>query len=79
MTATVLNFHKHKFVDHEWAAICERCTAAEGEIPKHCPGRPMTGDEKDLVLSNKLDFIFPEGWTTCCWTQRMRIKGMLIP
>lgn len=75
----VLNFHRHKLVPHEWAAWCMRCDGAEGDLPHHCPGSPMDEETRQTVMDGKLDFIFPEGWTTCTWTQRMRIKGKLTP
>ena len=79
MSAVVLNFHGHKLEPHEWAAWCKRCGGAEGDLPKHCPGSYMAEEVREKIMKGELDFVFPEGWTTVTWTQRMRVKGMLEP
>ena len=42
---------------------CVVCTAGEGELPKKCPGRPMTYGEKERVYGKMIDFE-KGGWIT---------------
>lgn len=75
-TAIVLSFHGHKRrrcpgTSDRCAGgycmlcelyACERCGGAEGTLPTHCPGKPMTAQQEDAVYTGGLDFRFPDGW-----------------
>lgn len=37
-------------------AICDICRGYEGSLTTHCPGRPLTNDERDDVYENGHDF-----------------------
>jgi hypothetical protein len=47
---------------YEGLGKCSVCQAAEGEIPKECPGRPMTEYEKDGVMEGELDYHDGRWW-----------------
>jgi hypothetical protein len=36
--------------------ICKFCKAAEGTLPQHCPGEPISYDDQQLIYTNTLDF-----------------------
>ena len=57
-----------------WESLggCDICGWWEGEIPTDCPGVEMTEGQRQQVLFDKIDFIWPEGWTTCTRNQRLR-------
>lgn len=38
-------------------SVCLVCGAAEGELPRECPGRTMTREELDGVLDGRLDYV----------------------
>lgn len=79
---TVLRWPKHTLVSpEEYPDLggCSVCGGWEGEVPKDCPGEPMTQDQKDLVMAGKLDFIWREGWTTVTYRERLRVKMKLEP
>ena len=35
---------------------CEVCGGSEGELPKHCPGAPMTEKQRSAVMDGSIDF-----------------------
>lgn len=43
-------------------AYCTICCGAEASLPTCCPGRPITDDEQDAIVSGVLDFVLPGVW-----------------
>lgn len=41
---------------------CAVCHGAEGALPTHCPGVPMSMEQMDSVYNEKLDFDGRRGW-----------------
>lgn len=60
---------KHTFLKHESCthvncpicagglSYCTTCKGAEGSLPTHCPGRPMTNSECCAVYDGITDYI----------------------
>lgn len=42
---------------YEGLMQCKICTAAEGELPFHCPGFKLSQDAKEKIYGLKLDYI----------------------
>lgn len=74
MTASVLNFPRHRRITYDSVGGCSICGGWEGEVPTDCPGQEMTSHQKDEVLNGRLDFIWREGWTTFTRMDRLRVK-----
>lgn len=36
-----------------WCVVCE---AAEGQMPTHCPGKPLTEAQREAIFMRALDF-----------------------
>jgi hypothetical protein len=61
-TATVLQFTGHKrcndvHTNYDGALYrCFTCHGAEGDLPTHCPGKPMRETQRKAVMLGELDY-----------------------
>lgn len=62
MAAALIYFPKHERMTWESLGGCRRCLGWEGEVPKDCPGVPMTQEQKDSVLNGTLEYTWRQGW-----------------
>lgn len=56
---------KHDIEDvpgYEGIGQCRVCKGAEAELPKHCPGEPLTLEEKDDISNGFLEFLYGRWW-----------------
>lgn len=78
MRGQVIPFGRHRLQPWGELAYCPVCGGAEGDLPEHCPGYPMTDEERAAVLAGELDFRRSEGgWTSWTRDRRARIRRMV--
>ena len=61
MSAVVLPFRGHKWLQHE-LRVCVTCCGGEASLPTHCPMMIKSPAQQDAVAEGRLDYTVARGW-----------------
>lgn len=56
-------------------AFCVVCRGAEGSLPAHCPGTPMTSAQQDAVYAGALQYHAARGWYETELGRQLRLQN----
>lgn len=61
------------------AAMCKRCLGVEGDLPTDCPGEQLTDEQREGVLTGRLNYHRKTGWIAEDVTQYARLRAIYGP